>query len=393
MSRAIIIVLDGVGIGELPDAADFGDVGSNTLVHVKRDVKSLELKNMQMLGLGNIAVDKEKNLYEAVSSPKGFYGKAAEKSRGKDTTTGHWEIAGLCLNEPFPTYPNGFPKDVISSYEKAIGTKILANYPASGTQIINELGDEHVKTGYPIVYTSADSVFQIAAHEDVVPLEKLYEMCRKARNDILVGEHAVGRVIARPFTGANGNYTRTKNRKDFSLSPFKDTLLDIVSKNGMETAAVGKIEDIFNNKGITKSVHTTNNTDGIEQTIKYIKESFDGLIFTNLVDYDMLFGHRRDTEGFAKALKEFDDALPRIIDAMRDDDILFITADHGCDPTFSGTDHTREYIFILGYGKKIKPCDIGVRSTYSDIAKTIAQHLKIENDLEGKSFLENIIDK
>ncbi|MBR1444219.1 MAG: phosphopentomutase, partial [Firmicutes bacterium] len=349
--------------------------------------------NMQMLGLGNIAVDKEKNIYDKAAEPIGFYGKAAEKSRGKDTTTGHWEISGLCLNEPFPTYPKGFPKDVITSFEKAIGRKILANYPASGTQIINELGDEHMRTGFPIVYTSADSVFQIAAHEDIIPLEKLYEMCRIARNDILTGEHAVGRVIARPFIGADGNYTRTKNRKDFSLSPFGDTLLDIVSKNGMETAAVGKIEDIFNNRGITKSVHTTNNTDGIEQTIKYIKESFDGLIFTNLVDYDMLYGHRNDTVGFAKALKEFDDALPRITEAMRDDDLLFITADHGCDPTFPGTDHTREYIFILGYGKKIKPCNIGVRQTYSDIAKTIAEHLSIENELKGKSFLGEITGK
>ncbi len=388
MKRAIIIVLDGVGIGELPDANKYNDCGSNTLMNIKKQIPDLTLRNMCSLGLGNI--ENCNNLYEKTDFPKGFYGKLAEHSAGKDTTTGHWEISGIWLEKPFPTYPKGFPKEIIDEFEKQIGRKILANYPASGTEIIAKLGDQHVKTGSPIVYTSADSVFQIAAHEDIIPVPELYKICETARN-ILTGEHSVARVIARPFTGTSGNYTRTKNRKDFSLSPVSKTLLDSISEQNMKVKAVGKIEDIFCNKGITDSVHTTNNADGIEQTIKYLKEDFEGLIFTNLVDYDMLYGHRNNVSGFADALEYFDNKLPEILAAMKEDDILFITADHGCDPTRPSTDHSREYIFLLGYGKKITPVNIHTRSTYSDIAKTISEYLGIDANLKGTSFLSEIL--
>lgn len=387
MKRATIIVMDGVGIGELPDAAKYGDVGSNTLMNIKKATPDLKLENLCRLGLGNI--DGE-NLYDKIENPIGSFGKCAEKSSGKDTTTGHWEISGVIVEQPFPTYPNGFPKEIIDKFESAIGTKILANYPASGTQIIAELGDEHMKTGYPIIYTSADSVFQIAAHEDIVPLERLYEMCEIARN-ILTGPHAVARVIARPFTGTSGNYTRTKNRKDFSLNPIRKTLLDYISEAGMEVAAVGKIEDIFCNQGITKKVHTRVNSEGIDETINYLKEDFSGLIFTNLVDYDMLYGHRNDLPGFAKALDEFDKRIPEIINTMKDDDLLFITADHGCDPSTPSTDHSREYIPLLIYGKNIKKTNLHTRSTYSDIAATIAQYLGINSQINGTSFLKEIL--
>lgn len=378
MKRAIIIVLDGVGIGELPDAAAYKDEGSNTLVNLKKAVPTLNLKNMCDLGLGNI---QGAEILGKVNTPKGLYGKLAEHSAGKDTTTGHWEISGIWLDKPFPTYPNGFPDDIILPFEKAIGRKVLGNCVASGTEIIKRLGDEHVKTGCPIVYTSADSVFQIACHEDVIPVSKLYEYCTIARKML-----SVGRVIARPFIGSNGNYTRTERRKDFSLEPPENTLLDYVKASGMECAGVGKIEDIFAMRGITRSVHTTNNHDGIEQTIAYLKEDFGGLIFTNLVDTDMLYGHRNDIKGFASALEYFDSRLPDIIKAMKEDDILFITADHGCDPTTPSTDHSREYIFLLGYGN-LTPGDIGIRSTYADIAKSIAMYLGIKENLRGRSFL------
>lgn len=376
--RAIIIVLDAVGIGELPDAELYGDAGSNTLMHVKEKVPELNLKNMCTMGLGLID---GYNIYEKTKNPTGLYGKMAEKSKGKDTTTGHWEIAGLCLKEPFPTYPNGFPKDIIENFEQAIGRKIIGNKAASGTVIINELGDEHIKTGCPIVYTSADSVFQIAAHEDVIPVETLYDYCKIARAQL-----SVGRVIARPFTGSSGNYTRTERRKDFSLEPTGKTILDDISSAGMEVCAVGKIEDIFCNRGITDSVHTHTNAEGIEQTIEYIKKDTNGLIFTNLVDTDMLYGHRNDVRGFADSLQYFDDKLPEIIDAMKDDDILFITADHGCDPTTKSTDHSREYVFVLGYGKNIKPKNIGIRKTYSDLGKTVLEYLGIKNNIDGEEF-------
>ena len=382
MKRAIIIVLDAVGIGELPDADKYGDKGSNTLMHVKEALPALNLKNMCNLGLGLIDGD---NVYEKVNNPKGIYGKMAEHSAGKDTTTGHWEISGIWIDKPFPTYPNGFPTEIIEEFESKIGRKVLGNCVASGTVIIQELGDEHMKTGYPIVYTSADSVFQIACHEDIIPIEEQYRYCEIAR-EILQGDNGVGRVIARPFIGSNGHYTRTERRKDFSLPPIAPTLLDYVSDAGLTVSAVGKIEDIFCNRGITQSVHTHTNAEGIEQTIKYIENAPDGLIFTNLVDTDMLYGHRTDVEGFGKSLQYFDDNLPRIINAMSDDDILFITADHGCDPTTPSTDHSREYVFLLGYGKNIKPHNIGIRRTYADLAKTIADYFNIENDLHGEKF-------
>lgn len=389
MKRAVIIVLDGVGIGELPDAYKYNDIGSNTLMNIKKQIPSLELKNMCSIGLGNI--DGE-NLYAKSKNPTGFYGKMAEHSAGKDTTTGHWEIAGIWIDKPFPTYPNGFPENIINEFENIIGRKTLGNIPASGTEIINKLGDEHLKTGYPIIYTSADSVFQIACHEDIISVNELYDMCQKARN-MLIGENMVARVIARPFTGSNGNYTRTKNRKDFSLSPISKTLLDYTKEKGLKVKAVGKIEDIFNNIGITDSIHTTNNADGIEQTINYLKEDFEGIIFTNLVDYDMLYGHRNDVKGFAQALEYFDSKLPEIINNLKDDDILFITADHGCDPTTLSTDHSREYVFLIGYGKNTKPCNLNICSTYSDLAKTISEYLNIDCNIKGTSFLNKILKK
>lgn len=383
MKRGIIIVLDAVGIGELPDAAAYGDEGSNTLMHVKKAKPDLDLKNMCSLGLGLID---GYNVYEKTESPKGAYGKMMEKSKGKDTTTGHWEISGISLENPFPTYPNGFSDDVIQEFENKIGRGILGNYAASGTVIIQDLGDEHVRTGKPIVYTSADSVFQIAAHEDIIPVEELYIMCETARK-ILKGDNGVARVIARPFTGTSGNYKRTERRKDFSLPPIAPTLLDYMKEAGKEVACVGKIEDIFCNRGITKSVHTHTNAEGIEQTIKYIKEDFEGLIFTNLVDTDMLYGHRNDVEGFARSLQYFDDNLPRIISAMKDEDILFITSDHGCDPTTPSTDHSREHSFLLIYGKNVKPQNLGTRKTFSDIGKTIAEYVGIKSNLEGENML------
>lgn len=384
MKRCIIIVLDAVGIGELPDANLYGDEGSNTLMHIKEAVPSLDLKNMCSLGLGLID---GYNVYEKTNNPIGAYGKMAERSKGKDTTTGHWEISGIHLDKPFPTYPNGFPKEVIDNFEKAIGRGVLGNYAASGTVIIQDLGDEHIATGKPIVYTSADSVFQIAAHEDVISVDELYKMCEIAREQ-LQGENGVARVIARPFTGTSGNYTRTERRKDFSLPPVAHTILDYAKEQGKTVACVGKIEDIFCNRGVTKSVHTHTNVEGIEQTIKYINEEFEGIIFTNLVDTDMLYGHRNDVKGFADSLQYFDDNLPRIMEAMSDEDILFITSDHGCDPTTPSTDHSREHSFVLVYGKAVTPYNLGTRKTFSDIAKTIKEYLGIEGDVDGESLIK-----
>lgn len=388
INRAVLIVLDSVGVGELPDAADYGDRGSNTVKNIYNSIENFSLPNLEKLGLLNI------DGFEDLKNSNEFLGTVAkcnEQSKGKDTTTGHWEISGLILDNPFPTYPNGFPEDFIKEFEKRVGRKTIGNYPASGTEIIKELGKEHVETGNLIVYTSADSVFQIAAHEEVVPLDELYEICRIAR-EMLQGEHGVGRVIARPFIGTDGNYTRTENRKDFSLVPPKDTLLDYVKSNNMEVYAIGKIEDIFVNKGITKSNHTHNNDEGIEATIEAIKENFKGLIFTNLVDFDMVYGHRNNVQGYADALKYFDDKLPEIIASLKDDDVLIITADHGCDPTTPSTDHSREYIPLVFYGNNIKKNNnLGILDTYASIGKTILEMLKIENNIQGESVLGNII--
>ena len=324
----------------------------------------------------------------------GCYGKMACASPAKDTTAGHWELSGIILDKAFPTYPNGFPKEVISEFEKLIGTKTLGNCTASGTEIIQRLGDEHCRTGYPIVYTSADSVFQIAAHEKTFGLEKLYDICRAARK-MLTGEHAVGRVIARPFIGDHGNYTRTENRRDYSLDPFETTILDKIKNSGKQVVAVGKIEDIFNGKGITKALHTHNNTSGMAETLELTVKNdvSQGLIFTNLVDFDMLWGHRRDVKAYAAGLKAFDDYLPKLIQALKTDDILIITADHGCDPTFTKhTDHTREYVPLLVYGKNIKQdVNLGARNTFADVAQTIADAFGLEPMKNGTSFLGEIV--
>ncbi|MBT1278738.1 phosphopentomutase [Thermoanaerobacter sp. CM-CNRG TB177] len=384
--RVILIVLDSVGVGELPDAYRFGDEGSNTLGHVTEKT-GVDLPNMGQLGLGNIIP-----LKSVPENPNaiGGYGKMAEKSAGKDTTTGHWEIAGLFINKPFPTYPNGFPDEIIKEFEKRIGRKVLGNKPASGTEIIKELGEEHVKTGFPIVYTSADSVFQVAAHEDVIPPVELYRICEIAR-EILKGDHAVGRVIARPFTGSSGNFVRTENRRDFSLKPFEPTILDMLKEAGYEVFAIGKIEDIFAGQGITGKNHTTNNDEGITATIKAMDEVKDGLIFTNLVDFDMLYGHRNDVEGYAKALKNFDDRLPEIMEKLTKEDLLIITADHGCDPATESTDHSREYVPLLVYSPLMKHgVNLGVRSTYADIAATIAEIFEVGSTKHGTSFLREL---
>lgn len=392
MKRAVIIVLDSAGIGELPDAAKYGDEGSNTFVNIKKSRPDMDLKNMCSLGLGNID-GKDIDLLGKVENPIGCFGKMAEASNGKDTTTGHWEMTGIITENPFPTFTKtGFPYEVMRRLEADTGDMgFLGNLAASGTEIINILGDEHVRTGFPIVYTSADSVFQIAAHEDVVPVEKLYWICEKARA-ILQGPYAVARVIARPFTGTSGHYVRTKNRRDFSLAPTSATILDLISGAGKNVTAVGKIEDIFQHRGITVSSHTTNNHDGTEKTIEFIKKDSDGLIFTNLVDFDMVYGHRNDIDGYKNALEAFDKKLPEIISALKYEDILFITADHGCDPTTPSTDHSREYVPLLVYGKNIKHgVNLGIRSTFADLGKTVVDYLGIENSLPGTSFLKNII--
>ena len=372
--RVILIVLDSVGIGYLPDASNYGDEGSHTLGHIAENVAELKIPNLLRLGLSRI---QNSRLPVVNEPPIGSFGRAAEKSAGKDTTTGHWEIAGTVLEEPFPTFTEGFPASFIESFEKAIGVKTIGNFAASGTEIIQQLGDEHVRTGFPIVYTSADSVFQIAMHEAVIPLERQYEICRIAR-EMLSGDLAVGRVIARPFTGESGQYTRTSNRKDFAIEP-PDNVLTAIEKTGKTVIGVGKIYDIFAGKNITRSYKTKNNEEGIRKTIELIQAGEGALIFTNLVDFDMLYGHRRDPEGYAHCLEAFDAALPEMMAALREEDVLIITADHGNDPTWQGTDHTREYIPIVCYGPGIhQGADIGTRSSFADIAVTIADALGMD---------------
>ena len=390
MKRAILVVLDSVGVGELQDAKSYGDEGSHTLDHVYKACNGLEIKELEKLGLGNIeGVNEPKKC----SKPVGAYGRCKEASKGKDTVTGHWEIAGVILEKPLNTYPEGFSEEIIEEFKKRANVKgILGNVVASGTQIIEELGEEHVKTGYPIIYTSADSVFQIAAHEDVISVEKLYEMCQVAR-DMLVDKWAVGRVIARPFIGEAPNFKRTSNRRDYSLDPFNKTMLEYLKENNLEVAAVGKIEDIYNRKGITSAVHTKNNMDGVDKTLDYMDTIKEGLIFTNLVDFDMLYGHRNDPKGYGKALEEFDNRLQEIYSKMTDEDILIITADHGCDPTTSSTDHSREHIPVIVYGKHVKPgVNIGTRETFADIGKTILDFFNVKNELVGDSFFNKIME-
>ncbi|MBO8138554.1 MAG: phosphopentomutase [Desulfotomaculum sp.] len=387
INRIILIVLDSVGIGELPDAGEYGDSGSNTLVNTAKAVGGLNLPNLAKLGLGNIA---QIDGVPPNPNPAGSYGKMAEQSKGKDTTTGHWELTGIILDRPFPVFPNGFPDDFIEQYEKRIGRKVLGNKPASGTKIIEELGKQHMETGSPIVYTSADSVFQIAAHEDIIPLEELYRYCEIAR-EMLTGDLAVGRVIARPFTGQPGSFKRTANRHDYSLAPVKTTVLDILAQNEYDVLAVGKIVDIFSGRGITGYVRTKNNMDGVDKTLKYISENNCGLIFTNLVEYDQAYGHRNDPQGYAKALEEFDARLPEIIKTMKKDDVLIITADHGCDPTTPSTDHSREYVPLLVYGVPVKNgVNLGIRRTFADVGNTIADIFSIPFNV-GTSFAEEIL--
>lgn len=385
MNNFIVIVLDGVGIGELPDASLYRDEGSNTLGNISKVLNGIDLPNLEKFGLGNI--DKIIGINK-VDNPLASFGKMSELSKGKDSTTGHWEIGGLEVTQDFPYYPDGFPEEVITKFMQLTGVKgILGNKAASGTAIIEELGDEHVKTGFPIIYTSADSVFQIAAHEDVIPLPKLYDICEAARNKVLINEHAVGRIIARPFITVDGKYQRTTNRKDYSLNPPEPTILDYLNENGINTVAVGKINDLFNYQGIKFQIKTKSNNAGIEETIKAIKSFNDSFIFTNLVDFDVYYGHRNDPEGFYTALKEFDDQLPNIIEAMDSTDKLVLTADHGNDPTTPSTDHSREYVPLIYYSKDRKGIDLGTRKTFSDVAQTVAEYFKITNALKGKSFL------
>ena len=384
INRFIVIVLDSVGIGELPDAAAFGDVGSHTLGNIARVVGGLKLPHLEALGLANIAA------LEGLTpqlKPTAAYGKMAEISAGKDTSSGHWEMMGIEVDTPFPLYPQGFPPEVMDRYEAESGRGWLGNHPASGTVILDELGEEHMRTGKTIVYTSGDSVFQIAAHEEVIPLDELYKICRIAR-EILRGEHEVGRIIARPFVGTPGNFTRTPNRRDYSVLPLEPTLLDALKEAGSMVYAVGKIEDIFVGQGITDAVHIQDNMDGVDKTIAAMRDRRErGLIFTNLVDFDAKFGHRNDPAGYADALAEFDRRLPEITDALAEDDALVITADHGTDPTFPGTDHTREYVPALIAGAPVQGgVNIGVRSTFADLAATIAETLGVKPPPRGASF-------
>ena len=387
MKRVIVLVMDSVGIGELPDAGRYGDEGSNTLGNIAAAIDGFRLPNLEKLGLGNI--DSIEG-FEQCHSPVGSFGRMAEMSPGKDTTTGHWEMMGVILSSPFPTYPNGFPKEIIDKFEETIGTGTLGNIAASGTEIIKGLGKEHMETGYPIVYTSADSVFQIAAHEDVIPVERLYEICESARG-ILIGDDAVSRVIARPFIGEPGNFTRTERRRDFSLAPIRKTVLDNAKEQGFEVKGVGKIWDIFTGRGISDSVHTHDNMDGVDKTIEFMKQDFEGIIFTNLIDFDMIYGHRNDARGYAKALTMLDSRIPEIITALKDEDMLIITADHGCDPTTASTDHSREYVPLLVYGRNLEQgINLGTRKTFADIGASISEYLKIQKRAKGTSFIQEV---
>ena len=386
MSRFTVIVLDSFGVGALPDAAEFDDAGAFTLGHIRESV-GLNVPNMAKLGLYNIP---GLNYPDAKKNPTGAFGKCAERSHAKDTTNGHFEIAGLVVESPFRVFGEHFPDRIINELERRIGTKVIGNYPASGTEIIQVLGDEHVRTGYPIVYLSADSLMQIAMHEDVIPLERQYEICQIAR-ELMMGDDTVSRIICRPFIGGNGKYTRTENRRDFSVDPPGETVLDLLKENGKDVIAVGKIEDIFNHRGITVTDHTKNNATGIESTIDFLKKDFDGFLFVNLVDFDMLYGHRRNPEGYRDALEYFDSNLPKIQSLLHDDDILVITADHGCDPTYKGTDHTREYTPLIVCGPKVgHGVNLGIRESFSDIAATIAEYFGLTWHT-GKSFLGEVI--
>jgi phosphopentomutase len=382
----VIIVLDGVGIGEAPDAAKYGDAGSNTLGNLARAVGGLRLPNLERAGLGCIA---PLHGVAAVTQPSAAYGVMVPASAGKDSTAGHWEIAGVQLRRPFPTYPNGFPRDVLDELSRRTGRGVLGNTAASGTAIIARYGEAHQRTGAWIVYTSADSVFQIAAHEDTVPLDELYRGCEIAR-EMLVAPHDVSRVIARPFIGTPGHYERTSHRRDFSIAPPQQTLLDALSESGVARAGVGKVDDLFANRAIT-SKHGADNAEGLDFILSWLREPSDGLLFANLVDFDQLFGHRNDVSGFHQALRQFDAALPDLLAAMREDDLLFVTADHGNDPTTPSTDHARECVPLLAFGKHVRPGSIGRRETFSDLGATVADWFGIAFRGRGRSFLPAVI--
>lgn len=386
--RVFLIVLDSLGVGALPDADLYGDQGSNTLGNMASVLGGLDLPNFQKLGLGNIIPIEG---VMPIADCQASFGKMAEQSAGKDTTTGHWEMMGIILEQPFPVYPHGFPVDLIEKFEKIISRKVLANKVASGTVIIQEYGEEHLKTGYPIVYTSADSVFQIAAHEDIIPVEELYRICEVARG-LLQGQHGVGRVIARPFTGSAGSFKRTSHRHDYSLEPIHTTVLDRLVDKGIDVTGIGKIKDIFAGKGITGHESSANNTEGLEKILAMIQSDTTGLIFANLVDFDMEYGHRNDPAGYARALTEVDSSLPALLNNLRDKDILILTGDHGCDPTTASTDHSREYVPLLVFGRRLRSgTDLGTRRTFSDLGKTVAEMLGIQClDLPGESFLGQI---
>ncbi|MFC5531678.1 phosphopentomutase [Cohnella yongneupensis] len=384
-NKITVIVLDSVGIGEMPDAPSYGDAGSHTLGHIAERVANLSLPNMRKLGLANIAPIAD---WKPETSPVGYYGKMAEVSVGKDTMTGHWELMGLRIDTPFRTFPDGFPASLLAAFEQETGRSIIGNKPASGTEILDELGEEQMKTGAWIVYTSADSVFQLAAHEDVIPLEELYDACRIARRLTLADEYAVGRVIARPYVGSPGAFKRTSNRHDYAVKPPQPTVLNVLKQAKKDVVAVGKINDIFSGEGITKAISTKSNEDGIAVTIREMKSDFDGLLFTNLVDFDSLYGHRRDPEGYGRALEVFDRALPELMEATGDDGLLIITADHGNDPVHAGTDHTREYVPLLIYSPRLAANgQLETRPSFADLAATIADNFGVAFETHGTSFL------
>jgi phosphopentomutase len=387
--KVLLIVLDGVGVGELPDAARYGDEGSNTLANTARAVGGLRLPVLESWGLGNIVP------IEGVrprSSARASFGRMAQRSLGKDSTTGHWELAGLVLAKEFPTFPSGFPGELMQRFLKVTGCAgFLGNRTASGTAILEELGREHVRTGFPIVYTSADSVFQIAAHEEIVPLSRLYEICQLTRDRVCTGENSVGRVIARPFLGSEGAFVRTTNRKDFSLDPPELTLLDILQSHGFETAGVGKVDDLFANRGLQSSRHTRTNADGVTELVVRASRMKQGFIFANLGDFDTLYGHRNDPRGFARALEEFDAVLPSIVETLCPGDVLILTADHGNDPVTPSTDHSREYVPLLCFSPgRGQGRDLGTRETFADVAKTVVEFFGISDSMPGTSFLSEI---
>ena len=387
IKRIVLIILDSVGIGELPDALDYGDVGSNTLKNIAEELGGLNLPNLESMGLG--LIEDIKGLRKNIV-PTAFYGKMSEMSKGKDSTTGHWELAGVILDTPFPVFPNGFPQGIIEKFKEATGLDVIGNFPASGTEIIKDLGEEHLNTGKPIIYTSADSVFQIATHEDIIPLSRLYEICQVTRE--ILNPYSVLRVIARPFIGKPGSFKRTRARKDYSILPPRDTILDVLKEAGLSVIGVGKISDIFAGRGLSLTIPTENNLDGIIKTIEAIKYTNKGLIFTNLIDFDMIWGHRKDVKGYANGLKEFDNSLPEILGLLADGDLLIITADHGCDPTTPGTDHSREYVPLLVFNPSCpKGRCLGVRRTFADVGQTIASVFGVNSLENGTSFLKDII--